>query len=128
MDQVPTEEEMRALIAPLDDLDRKVLGGVVAVWMAEPGRLRDREWTAQHFVQIATVAHGFEPAASEEGAGASATTEDVERIRGYAVERMEPILRIGFPLFVRVAQDMQQREGGFSFEDAQQQVAAYLAG
>ena len=34
----------------------------------------------------------------------------------------------GFALFVRVAHDMQTREGGFSFENAQQCVRDYLEG
>ena len=36
MKQPPTPDELREIIAPLDDLDRKVLGGIVARWMAEP--------------------------------------------------------------------------------------------
>jgi hypothetical protein len=120
MTQVPTPEEMRAQLAPLDPIDRKVLGGMVALWMAEPTKIRDQEWTAQQFVHVATVAHGFD---AEEG---PATTEEVERVRSYAQTRMDDILRIGLGLFIRVAQDMQGREGGFSYEDAQERVRSYL--
>lgn len=120
MDHVPEPDEMRALVQPLDDLDRKVLGGLVAIWMANPGKVKDREWTSQQFVHVATVAHGF----PEEG---PASTDDVERIREYAQQHMERVLRVGFALFVRVAQDMQQRAGGFSFDDAQAVVRDYLA-
>lgn len=122
MDHVPTPEEMRDQMRPLNDLDRKVLGGMVALWMAEPGRIRDREWTAQQFVHVATVAHGFDV---EEG---PASTEDVERIRSYAQANMEEVLRIGLALFVRVAQDMQERDGGFTYENAQECVRIYLEG
>ena len=66
------------------------------------------------------VAHGFD------GEDGPASTEDVERIRGYAQSRMESVLRVGFALFVRVAEDMQARDGGFTYEDAQERVRAYL--
>ena len=120
MDHVPTPEEMHDLVRPLADLDRKVLGGLVALWMSEPGRVKDREWTAQQFVQVATVAHGFD---EHEG---PATTEDVETIRSYAEGHMERVVRVGLMLFVRVAHDMQGREGGFSFENARDCVRGYL--
>ena len=122
MKQPPTPDELREIIAPLDDLDRKVLGGIVAVWMAEPTKLRDQEWTAQQFVHVATVAYGFD---GEQG---PASTEDVERIRGYAQARMDDVLRVGLGLFVRVASEMQAREGGFDYEDAQECVRGYLGG
>lgn len=122
---MPSAGELRDLIAPLDDLDRKVLGGLVAVWMAEPGRIRDREWTAQHFVQIATIAHGFDAAAAA-GEPVAATGEDVERIRIYAQQRMEQVVRIGFALFVRVAHDLRERPGGFTYENAQDCVRGHL--
>ncbi len=110
------------MLQPLEDLDRKVLGGLVALWMSEPGKVKDREWTAQHFVHVATVAHGFD---SSDG---PATSEHVETIRAYAATRMETVIRVGFALFVRVAHDMQEREGGFSFENAQESVREYLEG
>ncbi|MCB9879998.1 MAG: hypothetical protein H6835_20595 [Planctomycetes bacterium] len=125
MDHLPTPDETRALVRPLDELDRKVLGGLVAVWMAEPGRIRDREWTSQQFVQIAIVAHGFD-AADAAGAPVGATSEDVERIRSYAQQHMERVVRVGFALFVRVANDLQQRAGGFTYENAQQCLRGYL--
>jgi hypothetical protein len=126
MNGAPTPEEVREKIAPLDDLDRKVLGGMVAVWMAEPAKLRDREWTAQQFVHVATVAHGFD-AEQDLGPGqGAATSEDVERVRSYAQRRMDDLLLVGLALFVRVATDMQAREGGFNYEDAQECVRGYL--
>jgi hypothetical protein len=36
------------------------------------------------------------------------------------------VLRVGLSLFVRVAHDMQEREGGFSYENAQECVRGYL--
>ena len=116
---LPTPEVMRDLVKPLGAIERKVLGGLVAVWIAEPNKVRDREWTSQQFVHLATVAHGF----AEDDQPAS--TEEVEVVRRFATERMPTIVRIGFQLFARVAQDMQAREG-FTFEDAQECVRGYL--
>lgn len=107
------------MVRPLADVDRKVLGGLVALWMSDPSKVRDKEWTAECFVHVATIAHGFD----EDGA---ATSDDVEVIRKYAEERMATVLRVGFALFVRVANDMQEREAGFSFETAQECVRTYL--
>ena len=121
MAQVPTSDEMRAQLAPFEPTDRKVIGGMVALWMAEPTKIRDQEWTAQQFVHVATVAHGFD---AEEG---PATSEEVERVRSYAQTRMDDILRVGLALFIRVAQDMQRHDGGFSYEDAQERVRSYLS-
>jgi hypothetical protein len=122
MNQLPTNDEVHAMLRPLDDLDRKVLGGIVALWMSEPSKVKDREWTAQHFVHVATVAHGFD---SNDG---PATSEHVETIRSYAQASMDTVIRVGFALFVRVAQDMQERDGGFSYENAQECVRVYLEG
>jgi hypothetical protein len=120
MDHVPTPAELGELLRPLDNLDKKVLGGLVASWMAEPARVRDREWTAQTFVQVATVAHGFD---GEQG---PATSGDVERIRVYAQECMDRVVRVGLALFVRVAADLRERGTGFTFADAQAAVVGYL--
>ncbi|HEB53257.1 MAG TPA: hypothetical protein ENI87_08395 [bacterium] len=120
MERVPTPDEVRALVQPLDELDRKVLGGLLALWMSEPARVRDREWTSQAFVQVATVAHGFD---AEDG---PATTEDVERIRRYAAEHMQRVVRVGLSLFVRVAHDLQDRAGGFGLDSARECVRSYL--
>ena len=119
MDRLPTPDETRALIAPLDDLDRKVLGGLVALWIAAPDRVRDREWTAEQFVHLATVAHGF-------AGDGPATTDDVERIRTYAQRRLEALVRIAFALFVRIADDLRPRGAEATFADAQAAIARYL--
>jgi len=120
MERVPTPSEVGALLRPLDDLDKKVLGGLVALWMAAPARVRDREWTAQQFVQVATVAHGFD------GEHGPATNDDVERIRVYAQQRMDRVVCCGLALFVRVAADLRERGGGATFADAQAAVVGYL--
>lgn len=119
MNELPTPAEMHEMVRPLEDVDRKVLGGLVALWMSDPSKMRDKEWTSTCFVHVATVAHGFD----ENGA---ATSDDVDVIQKYANDRMATVLRVGFALFVRVANDMQEREGGFIFENAQESVRTYL--
>lgn len=122
MNKLPTVAEVHAMILPLDDLDRKVLGGLLALWMVDPSKVKDREWTAQHFVSVATVAHGFD---SDDG---PATSEHVEIIRSYAAGHMDGVLRVGLALFVRVAQDMKDCPAGFTYENAQDCVRNYLEG
>jgi|SRR5690606_23859649 len=122
MNQLPSRDEVHAMVRPLDDLDRKVLGGLVALWMVDPSKVKDREWTAQQFVHVATVAHGF---GADDG---PATSDHVETVRKYAQGHMDVVIRVGFALFVRVAHDMQQRAGGFTYENAQHCVREYLEG
>jgi len=119
MNEIPTPAEMHEMMRPLEHVDRKVLGGLVALWMSDPSKMRDKEWTSQCFVHVATIAHGFD----ENGA---ATSDDVDVIQQYAKDRMATVLRVGFALFVRVANDMQEREAGFSLENAQESVRTYL--
>jgi hypothetical protein len=121
MQHVPSNAEVNDLVRALDDLDRKVVGGLVALWMVEPARVRDREWTAERFVHVATVAHGFD------ATDGPASTDDVERIRAYANARMPAVLHAALALFVRVADDLRARGGGFSLADAQGLVSGYLA-
>jgi len=88
--------------------------------MTMPHKVRDREWLAERFVHVATVAHGF---AGEDGA---ATDDDVERVRLYARLRFEPVARATLRLFVRVGDDLQRRGGTPDFAAAQRLVADYL--
>jgi hypothetical protein len=120
MPAVPTTDELRAQIATLDELDRKVLGGTMAVWMVAPEKVRDREWVAAQFVQIAVVAHGFD---AETG---PATSADVERVQAYAVARSNVVLAVAMSLFLRVAADLQARGGTFTFADGEALVRGYL--
>lgn len=121
MHQVPSPDDVRQRLASLDELDRKVVGGMVALCMAEPGRIRDREWIAERFVHIATIAHGFD---AEHG---PATTEDVERFRLYAQARMNDVMQATLLLFVRTAEDLRTRGGPADLAVARVIVCSYLA-
>lgn len=121
MQPVPGPDEVRAQLARLDELDRKVVGGMVVLCMTMPEKIRDREWIAERFVQVATVAHGF---AEDQG---PATTADVERIRAYAQARMHDIMHAALLVFVRTAEDLRVHHGHHTFADAQAIVCRYLA-
>lgn len=121
MQRVPTAAELRERLATLDELDKKVTGGMVALCMATPAKVRDREWLAERFVHVATVAHGF---AGEDG---SATDDDVERVRLYARLRMHDVMNATMLLFVRTAADLQARGSAPDLATAQAIVRDYLA-
>jgi hypothetical protein len=120
MDRIPTAAELRAELLALDRLDRKVVGGLVALCMASPRQVRDREWLAERFVQVATVAHGF---AGEDDA---ATDDDVERVRLYARLRFDPVVAATLRLFVRTGEDLRLRGSPPDLPAAQAIVAGYL--
>lgn len=120
MASIPTPEQVRTLVAPLDAIDRKVLGGLVALMMAEPSKVRDPEWMSERFVQVSVVALG---AGDDE---AAATDADVERVRDYATRRMPDLMLAAASLFVRTAEDLRGRAGGFTFDDARAVVRGYL--
>ena len=153
MQTPPTPDEVRALIAPLVELDRKVLGGLAAVMIAQSDKVRDQEWLSEQFVHLAVVAHGIEDedggeagasaapasaesastesastesASTESASTESASTEDVEKIRAYAQARMPDIMLAAAKLFVRIAEDLRGR-ASYTFDDAQGLVRDYLA-
>ena len=122
MDRPPTAVEVRELLRPLDELDRRVLGGLVAMLIAEPARCRDREGLAQCFVQLAVVA------SSDDADPAQATSEDVERIRRYAEARHRPVVNAALALFLRIAEDLRVSKSKPTPDAAKAILVAYLAG
>jgi hypothetical protein len=125
MNSLPSACEVRELIRPLDELDRKVLGGLVAVLMVDPQRLRDQEWLAQQFVQVAIVAHGFVDGGDDGEAHASSC--DVALVQLYARLRMQPVVMVAMALFVRTAEDLRLMATQPTLSGAQALVRSYLA-
>ena len=119
MQNVPSPEEVRALIRPLDERDRRVLGGLVALMITEPNKVRDQEWMSEKFVHVAVVAHGFD----DQG---EASSEDVALVQDYAQARMPDIVLAAANLFVRVAQDLESRPEKPTFDEARAVVREYL--
>jgi hypothetical protein len=117
----PTADEVRAMIRPLTAVDRKVIGGITAWMMAEPQRVRDREWIAQRFVEIA--AQAIAGAAPDED---GATTDDVEQVRAFAQTRMPDLMAAATAVFVRTADDLRLQGGPVTMERASAIVRGYL--
>ncbi|MBK8979050.1 MAG: hypothetical protein IPM29_24400 [Planctomycetes bacterium] len=99
-------------------LDRRVLGAVTLLMMVEPQQIRDREWLAERFVQVAIFAHGFDPDSPPDA--------DVRTIQDFARARMDPILTTALGLFVRIAEDLQQRSTPYGMDDAKGILASYV--
>jgi hypothetical protein len=121
MSRPPTGDQVRALLAPLDAIDRKVIGGVCAWMMAEPQRIRDREWLSQRFVEVCIIAQ------SNPQDEAAATTDDVEHVRAFAQTRMPDLLAAATAVFVRTAEDLRTEGGTVTMERASAIVRSYLA-
>lgn len=119
--RVPSVAEIGELLAPLDDRDRKVAGGLTALLMAEPAGIRDPEWQARAFLQVAVVAFGFD------GQQGQASSDDVALVQRYAQGRLRPLWNVAVALLVRVAEDLRDRCRP-SLDDARVVVAEYLAG
>ena len=65
MTGAPSPESVRETLRALPDLDRKVVGGLLFLMIAEPERIRDQEWLSERFVRVAVVAHGFDAEAAD---------------------------------------------------------------
>lgn len=114
-------EGLRASLLACDDLDRKVIGGLVACCIAEPHQVRDGEWLLRRYVEVAAVALG----ASDAG---PATTADVERVQGYVRARRDVVLRTALRLFVQTAEELRAAAAPPTLAAAQTIVQRYLAG
>jgi hypothetical protein len=119
--RAPTADEVLAMLRPLSATDRKIVGGVTAWMMAEPQRVRDREWLSQRFVEIAAQAM------ADEGEGDdAATTDDVEKVRAFAQTRMQALMAAATAVFVRTAEDLRAQSGAVTMERASAIVRGYL--
>ncbi len=120
MNSVPDAAQLRADLAALPVLDRKVVGGLTILLISEPGNVRNREWLAERFVQLAVVAHGFGEASSSDAA--------VATIESYAKERMGELVGRSLAVFVRVAEDLKAAQAGppYGLDEAFTKVKDYV--
>lgn len=109
--------ELDAALDALDATQRKILGGLVVTMIKHHDRIRDKEWFAKQFASAVALTTELEDTSS--------TFEGVERVQSYAAEHFVHLGGVGFGIFARVAQDMQERPG-FTFEDASARVLHYL--
>ena len=96
-------DAVRAELAAFDERQKKIVGGVVAVMIQNPEAVRDREWISEQFTQVTLLACGFEDLDDAQ--------EGLTQVQEYARENIGPILNACFRLFLRVAADMQERDG-----------------
>jgi hypothetical protein len=118
---MPDDAELRTCLARCDDLEKKVLGGLVARCIVEPQRVRDGEWLLRAFVEVATVALGA-------GDAGPATTADVERVQAWVRTHRDLVLRTALRLFLRTADELRAAGSPPTIEAAQAIVRRHLAG
>ena len=116
--RTPTVQEVRDALAPLDPRQHKLVGGMIAVMMKHPDRVRDRDWLAEQLTEVTLLAGGFE---------APSGPNLVEEVRTFLSSHVDVLLNACFLLFLRVASDLAPRAAsGFTFEDAMAQAMSYF--
>ena len=118
--ELPSRAELRTSLSGFTEVEKKVVGGVLAAMFASPERVRDREWVVEQFTQVALLTGQFEDA--------GAAHEGVEAARAWVRAHIDSALNACFALFVHVADDMRQRHGEatFSASDAMIQALGYF--
>jgi len=110
-------EALRATLARLDGRQRKIVGGVIAIMIENPERVREREWIAEQFTQVALLACGFEDVGGvQEGGGL---------LQVYVRENIDPLLNACYELFRRVGTDLAPR-AGLSRQEAVAHALSYF--
>ena len=112
-------EALRATLARLDERQRKIVGGVIAIMIENSERVREREWIAEQFTQVALLACGFEHVAG--------TQEGGTLLQDYVRENIDPLLNTCYELFQSVGADLAPRASeGLSRQDAVTHALSYL--
>jgi hypothetical protein len=112
-------EALRATLTRLDERQRKIVGGVIAIMVENPERVREREWIAEQFTQVALLACGFEDVAGAQQGG--------ELLQAYVQENVGPLLNACYELFQVVGDDLAPRlSAGLSRQDAVAHALSYL--
>ena len=113
-----TPADVRAALAGLDETQQKIVVGLLAAMIREPGQVREREWIAEQLTEFALVAGGFQ---------ADSAADSVEALQVYLRANADTLLSSAYLLFQRVGLDLAARvDEGFSFEEAMELGVAYL--
>ena len=113
-------EALRATLATFDQRQRKIVGGVIAVMIENPQRVKEREWITEQFTQITLLACGFEDVDSVQ--------DGMEQVQGYVQEQIDPVLNACYQLFGCVAEDLAPRlSEGITKEDAVAHALGYFS-
>ena len=111
---------LRATLSAMDERQKKIVGGVLAVMIENPERVREREWISEQFTQVVLLACDFEDVGSVD--------EGVGRIQAYAQEHIDPLLSACYQLFAVTAEDLAPRvPEGLTREDALAHAMGYFA-
>ena len=118
--KLPDGPQIRASIAALDAVEKKVLGGMIVVMIRNHAKVKDQEWIAENFTRLTVSALGL----SQE----RAVDEDIQEVNEFIDASMGNVLNVAFPLFTQVAQDMRHKSMGqaFTLEEACEQALTYF--
>lgn len=121
MNALPDRDALRATLNTFDDRKKKIVGGMIVVMIENPERVKEREWIAEQYTQVALLASEFE--------GIGSVNEGVERIQAYVRETMDEVLNACFLLFQFTAEDLAPRlSEGVTREDAVTHALTYMTG
>lgn len=117
---LPGPDQIRAAIALLNTVEKKVLGGMIVLMIQNHARIKDQEWVAENFTRLSVGALGLEQEREVDA--------DIEEVSKFIETSMGPVLNAAFPLFAQVATDMQVKTGsqGFTLEAACTQALTYF--
>ncbi len=117
---VPTRDVLRAELAQYGETRKKVVGGLLAVMFQSPDRVRDREWIVEQFTQVALLTGQFDHIEHAH--------DGVEVAQEWIRDNVDALLNACYALFVHVAQDLGDADGGtVSPSDALLQALTYFA-
>ena len=57
---LPDRTALRTELQTFDDVEKKVVGGMLAAMFGQPAKIRDREWMSEQFTQVALLTGQFE--------------------------------------------------------------------
>ncbi len=111
---------LRATLSTFDERQKKIVGGVLAVMIENPDRVREKEWISEQFTQVVLLACDFEDVGSVD--------EGVGRIQAYAQEHIDTLLSACFQLFAVTAEDVAPRVAeGLTRDEALAHAMGYFA-
>ena len=114
----PDPQAVRAALAHLDPRSQKIVSGLFAIMIKDPGKVRDREWICEQLTQVTLLAGDFEAETPDMGVAA---------VKSFLLEHTDPLLEASYLLFQRVGLDLApQAKEGFTYEDAMRSALAYL--
>ena len=112
--------DLRQRLSTFATRERKLVGGLFALMIRSPERVRDREWVGE---QIATLALLSRETDDAEAASPQDAVADVE---AYVQTHAAPVLEAALLLFQHVGADLAQKNEPFGFEDAMAQAMTYF--